>query len=156
MSEIVNALAHSVKFQNYNLSGKAQTIIDANNVSTQLTYDSRNRITSTVTDGRVTQFQYNNYGLLISTTLPFGDTITFTYDDARRLTKILNGNNDAIEYSYNSKGNITKILIVLANGSVIKETNSTYDELGRLLSINTGSFASQYIPMILQNAGSNV
>ena len=81
---------------------------------------------------------------MISTTLPFGDTITFTYDDARRLTKILNGNNDAIEYSYNSKGNITKILIVLANGSVIKETNSTYDELGRLLSINTGSFASQY------------
>jgi len=144
LSEIVNALAHSVKFQNYNLSGKAQTIIDANNVSTQLTYDRKNRITSTNMDGRVTQFQYNNYGLLTLVALPYGDTITFSYDDARRLIKILNGNNDAVEYNYNSKGNITKTQVILSNGSVVREANSTYDELGRLLSLNTGAFIFQY------------
>ncbi|UUO22965.1 RHS repeat-associated core domain-containing protein [Colwellia sp. M166] len=144
LSKITNALGQETTFSNYTSKGKPRTIIDSNNITTELQYNSRGQVISTTRGSRSITYQYNEYGLLTSSTLPLGDILTFMYDDSRRISQIVNSANESINYTYNTKGNITNTQYLNSVGEVVGSFSSSFDELGRKLTDTAGYLNRTY------------
>jgi len=63
---------------------------------------------------------------------PAATTITFGYDDARRLTRIYDGFNNYIEYTLDTAGNVVAEKIHNPSGFLQKALNQTFDAYNRL------------------------
>ncbi len=91
--------------------GRPLSITDRNGVVTDLEYNARGWLTkSTVRHGTgdaVTMIEYSLAGDVIKVTLPDGSFLTYTYDDARRLTVITNQSGETIEFTYDLARNVT-------------------------------------------------
>jgi YD repeat-containing protein len=110
-------------------SGILRSIIDRNGNTTQLTYDSSNRLT-TVTDpaSRHLYFNYTGSSTLVSTvTSDFGISLSYTYDTQGRLTQVTKPDNTTVSFVYDAQNRITT---VKDNEGKILESH-TYDALGR-------------------------
>jgi YD repeat-containing protein len=116
------------------LSGSLTSIIDRNGNTTQLTYDSLNRLV-TVTDpgGRHLYFGYAA-SLITSVTSDVGISLSYSYDGNGRLTQVTKPDSTTISYVYDSNSMITSVKD--SNGVVLE--SHTYDLCGRGL---TGSRA---------------
>ncbi|HFK2215347.1 TPA: RHS repeat protein, partial [Pseudomonas aeruginosa] len=62
-----------------------------------------------------------------------GSWLSYEYDDARRLVAIGNNLGERLEYDVDTKGNRTAQRIKDASGSLVRQQQWAYDELGRLL-----------------------
>ena len=86
-------------------------ITDANGVVTDLEYNARGWLTkSTVRHGTgdaVTAIEYSFAGDVTKVTRPDGSFLTYTYEDARRLTIITNQIGEKIEFTYDLARNLT-------------------------------------------------
>lgn len=80
--------------------------MDANNVTTTLSYDARGRMLSKSVGGLVTSYTYEPTGLLSTVTPPNGNTVRYSYDAARRLSQITDGKGNQISYVRDAKGNV--------------------------------------------------
>jgi len=105
LSTITNPLGQVTTFSNYNGSGYPQTIVDPNGLTTALTYDARNRLTSQVTGTETTSYTYDGVGQLTQVTLPSGNSVSYVYDNAHRLTEIHDLAGDKIVYTLDAAGN---------------------------------------------------
>ncbi|MGC1511094.1 DUF6531 domain-containing protein [Ketobacter sp.] len=137
LTESVDALGNSVQFQNHNPEGLPQTMIDSNNVVTELRYTTRGWLdTVTVKSAMgdaVTDYNYYPNGLVQTISQPNGVQLSYQYDDAKRLTRITNNFNEYIEYTLNALGNREEEKIFTGSGSLVRQHNFAFDELGRLL-----------------------
>jgi YD repeat-containing protein len=110
-------------------TGLLTAIVDRNGNTTQLTYDSSNRLT-TVTDpaSRHLYFNYANGSsyLVTSVTSDFGLTLSYAYDTNNRLTQVTQPDLTTITYTYNSQSQITQVTD--SNGKVLE--SHTYDLSG--------------------------
>jgi RHS repeat-associated protein len=104
---ITNAVGQVTTLNTYNAYGQPLTITDPNGVVTTLTYDARERITSSQVGTETTGYTYYPTGLLKQVTVPDGSTILLTYDGAHRLTKITDGVGNYINYTLDAMGNHT-------------------------------------------------
>jgi RHS repeat-associated protein len=104
---ITNALGQITTFNTYNAYGQPLTITDPNGVLTTLTYDARQRLTSSQVGTEITGYSCWPIGLLKTVTLPDSSTITYTYDAAHRLTKITDSAGNYISYTLDALGNRT-------------------------------------------------
>lgn len=59
-------------------------------------------------------------------------TLTFEYDNARRLTKVIDANGNYIEFVLDTEGNIIAENIYDGNGSISKSISQTFDSYNRL------------------------
>jgi YD repeat-containing protein len=125
----------TVAFQNgekrlFNASNGALTsIVDRNGNTTQLTYDTSNRLTI-VTDpaSRHLNFNYNGSSTLVSSvTSDVGLTLSYAYDTQGRLTQVTKQDNTTLSFGYDAQNRITSVTD--ANGKVLE--SHTYDALGR-------------------------
>ena len=117
--------------------GYPTTIVDANSITTSLTYDSEERLKSVTVDptglNAVTALDYDVVGDITKITRPNGSYLQYTYDDARRLTKIQDNTGAYIGYSHDNLGNIRARRIKETDGTLLLSQAATFDELGREL-----------------------
>lgn len=123
--------------------GAPLTIVDANGVSTAMTYDIRGRVlTATVNPGASQsqyQFAYNAVGDVTKITLPRGGYLQYTYDDARRLTLVTNDRGETVTLTPNAVGEPTSS-VIKTGSTITAQQTMVYDELGRLIqSIGAGA-----------------
>jgi YD repeat-containing protein len=113
-----------------NTSGSLIAIIDRNGNTTQLAYDSVNRLI-TVTDpaSRHLYFGYqNNTSFLVtSITSDVGIALSYTYDTLGKLTQYTKADQTTVSFQYDSYNNIATVLD--ANGKVLE--SHTYNSCGQ-------------------------
>jgi len=111
-------------------TGLLTAIIDRNGNTTQLTYDSLNRLV-TVTSAAA-QHLYFNYGsgssyLVTSVTSDFGVTLSYAYDTQGRLIQVTEPDLTIVTLTYNTQSQITSVTD--NNGKTLE--SHTYDSIGR-------------------------
>ena len=127
----------------YTPTGKQASYTTGTNLQVVLTYYAGNdRLeTQTLTDlstgkTRATRWTYIANGEVESITQGYGTpeatTLTFEYDDARRLTRVYDGFNNYIEYTLDTEGNVVNENIHDQAGVLLKALNQSFDAYNRL------------------------
>lgn len=132
LTSITNPLGHVSSISLHDTDGRPLTFVDSNGIATKLTYNTRGKLIKIDTAGRITQFVYDNAGLLTSTSLPNGTQIQYEYDDAHRLVAIQDGQANRIEYTLDLMGNRLQTEIKNNTGQVTKLATQIFDELSRI------------------------
>ncbi|HEB56777.1 MAG TPA: RHS repeat protein, partial [Gammaproteobacteria bacterium] len=127
----------------YTSTGNIQSYTDANGVQTTLSYYYGNDRLQTLSQldintgvQRITEWTYLATGEVktITTGSDIADktTLTLNYDDARRLTSIVDGLGNAIEYILDSEGNVEQENIKDNTGALKKQLTQIFDDYNRL------------------------
>ena len=103
----------------------------------QYTYNSQGLLTrKQYTDGTSATYSYDGRGNLLSA-IDADSSVTYTYDNADRLTKVTYGVGRYVEYGYDNAGRRTR----MANGDGLV-VNYGYDDLGQLAQLTDGNGAN--------------
>jgi RHS repeat-associated protein len=144
VNSVTDELGHITQITAWNGRGEPLTSIDPNNITTQYTYDALGRIkTLTVNPGAsqaLTSIGYDNAGNVKTVATPDGLTLTYNYDDAHRLSSVVDNLNETITYTRDAMGDVTQETIKSSAGTIVKSQTATFDELGRVLK-NIGAAA---------------
>jgi YD repeat-containing protein len=111
-------------------TGRLLSITDRNGNTTTLNYDASYRV-ATVTDpaSRHLYFTYASPGSFLANGVSsdFGVSLSYTYDQMGRLTKVIKPDSTTVSFQYDSNGYISA---VLDNNNKVLESH-TYDSTGR-------------------------
>ena len=117
LNEIIDALGHVTQFLAYDGNGRVLQQQDANNVATSQSYHPRGWLhTRTVcantncapsANDSTTQTDYDGVGDVVKITQPDGVYLSYTYDNAHRLTNITDNLGDHIDYTLDARGHRT-------------------------------------------------
>ncbi|MBU2714013.1 RHS repeat protein, partial [Zooshikella sp. WH53] len=118
LTSVTNALGHTTQLQDFTVLGSPQRVVDANGVTTELTYNVRGWLTSSSTAGATTQYTYDAIGQVTQITLPSGASLSYEYDSAGRLTAVSNSQGERIEYTLDAMGNRTQQVLKSATGEL--------------------------------------
>lgn len=132
LATITNAQGHLTQITSYDLNGNPLTLIDPNGVTTTLTYDPRQRLTSRSVGNELTSYQYDGVGQLTQVTLPDNSRLNYTYDPAHRLTAISDTLGNQILYTLDAMGNRIKEDVKDPQGTLARTRARVYDALNRL------------------------
>ncbi|WP_247263456.1 MULTISPECIES: RHS repeat-associated core domain-containing protein [Pseudomonas] len=145
LTTVTNALGQVSTRANFDSYGNPQTVTDPNGVVTTLTYTPQGWLASSSIAGATTQYTYNAVGDLTQITAPDGSFLAYTYDDARRLIAVTNTLGETQSYVLDAMGNRTSAQLKDASGTLTRQQQSTYDELGRLLTqVGAGGQTTRY------------
>lgn len=133
LTQVTNALGHITQLSNFDNYGNPQSLTDANGVTTDLSYSPQGWLASVSTAGSTTSFEHDAVGLITKVTRGDGSWLSYTWDGARRLTKIANNLGETVEYDLDAMGNRTAQRLKDASNSLTQQQTWVYDELGRLL-----------------------
>jgi len=157
LATVTNALSRVTSITSYNAHGQPLTIVDPNGLTTTLTYDARQRLTSRNVGGELTSYDYDFVGQLSKATLPDGSSLSYSYDAAHRLTGMSDSLGNRVAYTLDAIGNRTQERVfdpvnalaqtrsrVFNNlnqlfqeiGAVGQTTQYTYDNQGNLTSVD--------------------
>ena len=124
----------------YNTLGQATSSASpgaASGIQTTYSYDAaaHNLTGTTPVSGAglgARSFTHDRFGRLATATDGRGNTITYTYDNADRITNVAysDANTHAVAYTYDANGRVTQRV----DGAGTTTYTYTYDDLGRLLS----------------------
>jgi RHS repeat-associated protein len=140
---VTNAVGHVVETLAYDGAGRPRSLKDANGVVIELQYDPRGWLTTQIIrgdndsielDDRFTRFTYTASGQLQSTQLPSGETLTYAYDAAHRLTGIADNLGNTMTFTLNAAGERVGEALHDTAGTLRKMLTRAYDTLGRLQS----------------------
>jgi RHS repeat-associated protein len=137
-----NALNQSTQITLHLPGGLPETIVDPNGVTTQLTYDARQRLlTSAVTTTQgvlTTKIAYDAAGNPLTVTLPDGSALTSAYDAAHRLIKTSDLFSQSMAYTLDALGDRTQTNVANAAGTVQRQHSGVFDALGRAVNDTGG------------------
>jgi len=132
LATITNAAGHATQITAYNAHGQPLTIVDPNGLTTTLTYDARQRLTSRSVGGETTSFEYDGVGQVTKVTLPDGSFLTYAYDAAHRLTAIADSLGNRIAYTLDAMGNRTREDVFDPGNQLAQTRSRVYSSLNRL------------------------
>jgi RHS repeat-associated protein len=143
---VTNALGQVTQVTSHDTSGRPQSMVDANGVTTTLAYDPRGRLTTATTAGAITTIAYDAAGNVIRITSPDGSFLAYSYDAAHRLVRVSDAFDERIDYTLDAMGDRTLEQVSTSGGAAVAKTQSrVFDELGRLLqSIGAANQTTHY------------
>ncbi|MEO8392107.1 MAG: RHS repeat-associated core domain-containing protein [Chloroflexota bacterium] len=157
LATVTNALSQVTSITSYDNMGRPLSFTDPNSLVTDLTYDDLGRLktyTVNATAGnQVTTIDYDLAGLVTLITLPDATTLTYTYDNAQRLTAVENEAGERIEYTLDADGNIIQEDVKNATPALRAKQAREFDEISRLKK-NIGASSPQ-ATAYLYDANSN-
>lgn len=144
LQSVTNPLGQVTTVTAWNGRGQPTTVIDPNGVSTVLTYDMHDRVLSITVDPGSNQsqylFEYDSVGNLTKVTQPEGGWLSYSYDAGSRLTGVTNDRGETQGFVPNAMGDPTSITVRTSGGTITRQQNFVYDELGRVIqAIGAGS-----------------
>jgi YD repeat-containing protein len=101
---ITNAANQITSITSHDQHGRPLTIVDPNGLTTTLTYHPRGWVTSRTSGNETTAYEYDNVGNLTKVTVPDASFLTYSYDDAHRLTEIQDNLGNRITYTLDNVG----------------------------------------------------
>lgn len=145
LTQVTNALGHITQLSNFDSHGNPQTLVDANGVTSSLSYSPQGWLASVSSAGSSTSFEHDAIGQITQVTRDDGSWLQYTWSGARRLTAITNNLGEKVEYDYDAMGNRTAQRLKDASSNLTQQQTWVYDELGRLLrSVGAQSQTHQY------------
>jgi YD repeat-containing protein len=132
VATISNALGHLTTITEYNSHGQPLTIVDANSMTTTLTYDERQRLKTRNADGELTSYDYDGVGQITRITLPDGSYLNYDYDAAHRVTEISDNLGNKIVYTLDAMGNRTLDQVSDPSNQLVQKRSRVYSTLNRL------------------------
>ena len=138
LTTVTDQVGHVSTATAWNGRGQPTSVKDPNNTVTQYAYDPLGRLTSITVEPtnqpHVWTVTYTAAGDVATLAEPSGRVLTYTWDNARRLTAVQNNAGERLEFSRDAMGNITGRTAKAPDGTTIlySDTN-TFDELGRLI-----------------------
>lgn len=140
LKKVIDPNGLETQFSNHDVFGNAGTITLPDGVEWDLTYDAVGRLLEAVDAANVNQlnthtFVYDIVGLITSYTNGKGNTWSFDWDEARRLSEIETPDGETARYAYDAMGNVTSVEFANVTGTVLFEESSAFDELGRLMEV---------------------
>lgn len=129
---ITNALGHTTQITSHDASGRPLTTVDANNITTTLSWDLRGRLLSITKAGSTTSFTYDAVGQVTRTTSADGSYIEYQYDDAHRLIGMNDNANNTITYILDNMGNRTSSTVKDSGGNISTSQTALFDKLSQL------------------------
>jgi len=134
IASVTNGLGQTTTFSEYNAHGQPLTVLDANNITTSITYDLRQRISAVNHAGAQQNLSYDATGNITKVTWADGTEVNYSWDDANRLVAIYDAQNNRIDWTLDAAGNRLTESIKDPSGSLRKSQSRTYDEMSRLVS----------------------
>lgn len=131
---VTGGINHITLLDDYDANGRALKITDPNGLITNLTYDSRGRLTERNVGGESTRYIYDGVGQLKTVTMPgeTSATYSYTYDAAHRLTDIADNLDNRIHYTLDNAGNREKEEIKDSANNTVQTHSRVFDALNRL------------------------
>lgn len=139
LASVTNALNQSIHFTQYDANGRLLSLTDPRGRSTTFTYDANGRRTSITTGALVSKFTYNANGQRASVSLADGSILDYAYDDAHRLTDVIDTRDTNLHLTRDAAGNVTQRTMTVASGAVVRSRAFAYDQRGRLLQVTGNS-----------------
>jgi RHS repeat-associated protein len=137
LTKITNPLTQATNITSYTGGGYPLTITDPNGVLTTLTYDQRQRLTSSAvtTSGgvRTTTYTIDPASELTKVTLPDNSYLAYAYDTAHRVTKTTDTLGNYIQYTLDALGDKTETNTYNSSSTLERQHSATFDALGRML-----------------------
>jgi RHS repeat-associated protein len=142
LSAVTDALGHHTTYIAYDGAGRLTVMADQNGVLTSLSYTPRGWLASKTTgisSDVTTSYTYTPYGAVETMTDPDGVVITYSYDDAHRLTKVTDGQDNHIQYTLDASGNRTAEKIYSSGGTTpVQSLSRQFNTLGQLVKTMDG------------------
>lgn len=131
VATVTDALGHLTRITAYDVNGNPRTVVDPNGVTTELSYDPRQRLTGRTIDGKTTIYAYTPWGGLEQVTRPDGSWTRYGYDPAHRLTDVTDNAGNHKHYSLNAVGNVLLADTADSAGDLAQRVKTDFDSLGR-------------------------
>jgi RHS repeat-associated protein len=142
LAAMTNALGHITRYSDYDTYGNPGLVTDADQVTTRLSYTPEGWLATSIRDAggssRTSTIEYDAVGDVIKTTDADGVVVGYVYDDARRLTEIIDGEGNRIRYTLDAAGNRLKEETLDASGQVRRKVSRTFNSLSQLMSVLDG------------------
>jgi YD repeat-containing protein len=132
LKQVTDALGHITQYTAYDAHGKLLSLTDANGLTTTLTYDARQRLTSVDAGGETTTYSYGPAGQLTRVTRPDGSYLAYSYDAAHRLIQTQDNHGNTVTYTLDALGNRIKEEAHDPSGQLARSQTRVYDALSRL------------------------
>lgn len=133
LATITDPLGHVASITAYDANGRPLTIVDPNGLVTTLTYDARSRLTSRAVGTEVTSYTYDAAGNLLKVTLPDSSFLSYSYDQAHRLTGISDALGNTIVYTLDATDNRTQEQVFDPTNTLRRTRSYAYDQVNRLI-----------------------
>jgi len=132
MATATDALGHIASFTSYDADGRLLSSTDPNELITTFTYDTRGRLLSHTTGTEVTASVYDAASNLTKLIRPDGSFQTYVYDQAHRLTHVVDALNNQLAFALDGNSNRTNISAFNPSQVLTQTRSFTYDDVNHL------------------------
>jgi YD repeat-containing protein len=132
LKKVTNAKGQATQFTQYNKAGQVLRMVDASAVTTDYTYDARQRLKTVSVAGRMATYDYLPSGQLKRVTQADASYVDYSYDDAQRLIAVSDNLGNRIDYLLDSTGNRTSESVQDSTGALRRQLTRVTDALKRV------------------------
>ena len=135
LQTVTNAKGHITQYTSYDKAGRVLTMVDPNQVTTTYSYWPRGWLKSVNQAGQLTSYEYWPTGLLKKVASPDASTLSYTYDDAHRLTDVTDQLGNTVHYTLDNAGNRIGEDVKDNSTALTRNISRTFDALNRLQTV---------------------